>query len=108
MLTLTRRCENGTATVLVAGELDAMTAPDLAALLDAQMTGQERDLVVDLREVTFMSSAGLHVLLTATSDTAVSGIRLRVHATGSRAVERILRAAGGTDLLPLSEPPQAA
>jgi anti-anti-sigma factor len=108
MLTLTRHCENGTATVVVAGDLDAMTAPDLAKVLDAQVTGRERDLVIDLREVTFMSSAGLHVLLTAAVDTAFAGIRLRVHATGSRAVQRILRAAGGTHLLPLSEPPQAA
>jgi anti-anti-sigma factor len=101
MLTLTRRCENGTATVVVAGDLDAMTAPDLAEVLDAQLTGQERELVVDLREVTFMSSAGLHLLLAATVNTAAAGIRLRVH-TGSPAVERILRAAGGTDLLPLT------
>lgn len=47
------------------GELDLASAPILRRhLRDAQTSGAER-IVVDLRELAFLDSAGLHVLLDA-------------------------------------------
>lgn len=53
-------------TLCVAGELDVATAPALReALLDALGRDPIPDLVVDTREVTFVDSSGLAVLLMA-------------------------------------------
>ncbi|GAB3006675.1 STAS domain-containing protein [Amycolatopsis acidiphila] len=102
-LEFSRRSERGATTVVVAGELDAFTAPSLANELDTQLARAERDVVVDVSEVTFMSGAGLEVLMTAAAEAAGTGIRMRVRTTGSRAVERVLEAAGGEHLLPRAD-----
>jgi anti-anti-sigma factor len=55
---------SGAAWVHVAGELDLATAPLLRqALRDAQLYA--RVVVLDLRELTFMDSSGVHVILDA-------------------------------------------
>lgn len=53
-----------TRVVTVVGELDALTAPKLGALLTAQLTTAQV-VVVDLDGVQFLASAGLFVLLEA-------------------------------------------
>lgn len=55
------------ATVLVAGEVDLFTAPALLtalehARLDLDTTRGHTELLVDLREVTFLGATGLRVL----------------------------------------------
>lgn len=47
----------------LSGELDLLTAPKLAARLDEAVRQREGDVVVDLSEVEFVDSAGLHALL---------------------------------------------
>lgn len=51
-------------TVTVGGEIDALTAPELGALLTAQLAAASL-VVVDLERVRFLGSAGLSVLLVA-------------------------------------------
>ncbi|MDT7712278.1 MAG: anti-sigma factor antagonist [Pseudonocardiales bacterium] len=50
--------------VTVGGEIDALTAPELGALLTAQLAVASL-VVVDLERVRFLGSAGLSVLLAA-------------------------------------------
>ena len=50
--------------VTVAGEIDALTAPKLGAVLTAQLAATEV-LVIDLARVRFLGSAGLSVLFAA-------------------------------------------
>lgn len=102
-LVLSHRIERGAATVVVAGELDALTAPSLASELRSQLARAERDVVVDVSEVTFMAGAGLHVLMAAAAQAARAGIRMRIRTTGSRAVDRVLAAAGDENLLPRAD-----
>jgi anti-sigma B factor antagonist len=65
-LRLAKRRAPGTATVLeVGGEVDVLTAAKLATAIDWEVRRGEEDLVVDLRHVEFVDSAGLHVLLSA-------------------------------------------
>lgn len=45
------------------GSLDALTAPQLADFLRAQVEGGQARLVLNLGETDFMSSAGLRVIL---------------------------------------------
>jgi anti-anti-sigma factor len=54
----------GRAVVLIRGELDLATAPDLERVVSEHLEAQ-RDVVVDLRELEFMDSTGLRVLVAA-------------------------------------------
>jgi anti-anti-sigma factor len=49
--------------VRVEGELDALTTPKVNARLDGVLRTSATDLVLDLRRVQFMDSAGLQLLL---------------------------------------------
>ena len=55
--------KNGTAlTVRLSGELNTLTAPELSALLNKELTGVQ-NLTLDFAECDYVSSAGLRVLL---------------------------------------------
>jgi anti-sigma B factor antagonist len=51
--------------IKVEGELDLLTVAGLRSELDREVRQGEGDLVVDLRRVDFIDSAGLHLLLNA-------------------------------------------
>jgi anti-anti-sigma factor len=79
------------ARVEVAGELDLLTAPQLAsALREAQLNASL--VVLDTREVTFIDSAGVHVILDASRGSEWGGARLVV--ATSAVVDRFLGLAG--------------
>ncbi len=83
------------------GELDVATVPTLETELDA-VTALDHDLViiVDLTELTFMDSTGLHLLLRLNERFPK---RLRV-INGSSSVERLLDLSGARDQLPIIAP----
>lgn len=63
------------ATIRLTGELDASTAPVLRSLIDrVGETGADR-LVVDMRELSYMSSAGIRCLVYA-HQTAAPGVEV--------------------------------
>jgi anti-sigma B factor antagonist len=53
--------------VAVSGEVDVATVPVLEAALDAAIRQSEGAFILDLSDVDFMDSSGLHVLLRARS-----------------------------------------
>lgn len=55
----------GTAMVKLIGSLDTATAPDLERQLAPVLAGSIKDLVFDLAQLKFVSSAGLRVFSTA-------------------------------------------
>lgn len=61
----------------VAGELDLLTAPAFSARLDSEIAATDGAVVLDLSEVTFMSSVGIDALLKARE---FVGPRLRIRA----------------------------
>lgn len=62
-LTVATRRE-GTATVVsVAGELDVLTVPRLASMLDDIVRRHQGDVALDLTRTEFVDSLGLHALL---------------------------------------------
>lgn len=79
--------------VAVAGEVDCSTAPRLAACLESVLTTGPDELVVDLTEVSFLDSAGLHTLVTANAQAARLGVRMRV-LVATRAVLRPIQVTG--------------
>ena len=58
----TRKEKNATV-VKVAGKMDAVSSPELEKELSQLMTAGEKDFVVDLGELDYISSAGLRVIL---------------------------------------------
>ncbi len=54
--------ENEKLTVEINGRLDTLTAPDLESQLEPQLKGI-KELVIDLKELEYISSAGLRVLM---------------------------------------------
>jgi anti-sigma B factor antagonist len=71
----------------VTGELDIATAPQLAEML-RQAEECYRRVVLDLRELTFMDSAGVHVIFDATLRATAAGRRL-VLVRGPSQVDRV-------------------
>jgi anti-sigma B factor antagonist len=63
--------DDGWTTVAVAGELDLATADELSGAVRAGLAGGAVRL--DLREVTFMDSAGVRALNTALRESAAEG-----------------------------------
>ena len=82
--------------VVVRGELDAASSPQLQATLDALV--DDAGIAVDLAEVTFIDSSGLRVITAARRDALESGRALRIVAV-SAAVRRIFEMTGLSSLL---------
>lgn len=55
--------DSGTAVVTVRGELDIESLPVNQALVDGALESEPRLLVLDLRDLTFLDSAGLTLLV---------------------------------------------
>ena len=88
------------------GELDIATTPELEqALADATADGVE-EIVLDLRELTFMDSTGLRALAQANTRADASGVALSI-VRGPRQIERVLEISGLGSLLPLVDAPPA-
>lgn len=75
----------------VAGELDAHTAPDLAAALAA--VDDTADIVLDLADLAFMDSSGLRVIISTNGTLSDGGGTLVLRRPG-RTVQRILSISG--------------
>ncbi len=81
----------------LAGEIDAHTAPALAAHLDPLPAGQG-ELVLDVAEVEFMDSSALRVLIEAHERAQAAGRHLILQSPTS-AVLRLLEVSGVADHL---------
>ena len=54
--------ENEKLTVEVSGRLDTLTAPEFESKVEPELSGV-KDLVIDLKDLEYISSAGLRVLM---------------------------------------------
>ena len=92
--------EGGVERLTPIGELDIATAPTLERAFTGVFGDDNvRMIVVDLTELAFMDSSGLHVVLRM-AEACKDADRLRV-INGSRSVERLLDVSGVRDRLPI-------
>ena len=63
-MNIEKRLEGNTLAVILEGEMNTLTAPELAKALEGELDGVD-GLDVDMHELTYISSAGLRVLLNA-------------------------------------------
>lgn len=85
--------------VALRGELDLASAPRVAVVIEQALHDGWDDLVLDLRGLSFIDSAGLHLLLDLRRRVTGDGVRCAISAD-ARPVERLLAIAGLPDLLP--------
>lgn len=82
----------------VAGRLDSLTSPDVEQRILAAIDGGATSLLLDLSELTYISSAGLRVVLIAAKRMRDTGGRLAV-CSANRLVNRIFDVSGFTSFL---------
>jgi anti-sigma B factor antagonist len=97
----TTRPRPGTVVIDVSGGLDAVSAPEFGELLDCRMRSTLDQVVVDLSELDFLSSAGLSVLVHANLLAGTHGTALRIRTGRNRQVNRTLALTGLDQLLPI-------
>jgi anti-anti-sigma factor len=88
--------------IRVAGEVDVSTVAKLKRELDAARD-EAATALLDLSDVTFMDSTGLHVLLEASRNSVVSDWGFFI-LRPSGSVQRLIQVSGTADLLTLIDP----
>jgi anti-sigma B factor antagonist len=78
----------------ISGDIDMSNAADLRTELSARTPNGAHGLIVDLREVDYLDSAGLHMLHHLREDLRAGGQRLRLVIPAGSPVNQILRLAG--------------
>jgi anti-anti-sigma factor len=90
--------------IVPSGELDIASAPAFEQAIADATAEPGAELVLDLRELTFMDSSGLRALAQANTRAGESGVDLSIW-RGPRQIERVLEISGLGALLPLVDPP---
>jgi anti-anti-sigma factor len=98
------RSENGARLLSVAGELDLASSPTLEQELERVLADGPGLVIIDLRELEFIDSTGLSVLIRAHNRAQETGHRLGV-VNGSRQVRRLLSLTGVAERLTIVESP---
>ena len=97
-MTIQKTVNENVLTVALSGRLDTTTAPQLESELKASMEGVQT-LVLDFAELTYLSSAGLRVLLAAQKIMNKQG-SMRVKNV-NETIQEIFEVTGFCDILPV-------
>jgi anti-anti-sigma factor len=92
------KTSRGEIRIILRGDLDIGNAPQVEEALLAAEATDVPIIRLDLRELDFLDSTGLRVILSAQLRAAVDGDRLRV-TPGNDRVQRVFAMTGTTDLL---------
>ena len=95
-MTITQERNDGTLTLSIAGRIDTKTAPELDQLIKDALDGV-KELVFDLAQTAYISSAGLRVLLIAQKQMNKQG-KMKVVNANSDLME-IFEVTGFSDIL---------
>ncbi len=90
----TRELKN-VSVVKVSGRVDSLTAPDLDNVLKDHLNADRNNVVVDLQETEYMSSAGLRALVAALKEAKKRGGNVRLAQPSTR-VQEVIDLAGLT------------
>jgi anti-sigma B factor antagonist len=97
----------GAAVLGVQGEIDVATVLEFRTATEDLLGAPEGILVIDLAEVSFLSSSGLAVLITTAEQAEQRGIQLRLVVT-TRPVSRLLEMTATSNLFELYSDRQTA
>lgn len=91
----------------VAGRIDASNAPQVERDVLAAMEQSGAALIIDLSQLSYMSSAGLRVMLVAAKRAKAAGGKAVIQGA-QPAVAEVLRMSGFDRIIPLAETEAAA
>jgi anti-anti-sigma factor len=94
---ITEQSRNGSVFLALRGDLDIATIPQLEQALERAREASQT-LTLDLRELTFMDSSGLRVILSEHQRATDSGRKVSI-VPGPSAVQRVFELTGTTELL---------
>lgn len=99
--------DHKTAELIPAGEVDLATVGQLQRELETLIEAGFARIVIDLRQVAFLDSTGVHALISAQARADQDGWQLAI-TPGPRAVQRIFEITGVIDRLPFIQVDGAA
>jgi anti-sigma B factor antagonist len=99
------RRQGDAAILTLSGELDLHTTPELEERLTGAFGSAIELVILDLRQIDFMDSTGLRVLLAAHQRAHETGRRFAL-VRGADQVERVLTLTGVRDLLTVVDAPE--
>ena len=85
-----------------AGELDLATVEEAEAAVERARREQAGALCLDLSDLTFLDSSGLHLVLQIHAACRAQGEALRI-VPGPRSVQRVFDLAGVLEILPFAD-----
>jgi anti-sigma B factor antagonist len=88
--------------LVIAGEFDLESSTIVRATLHEHLRDDVRSVVVDLGDVTFMDSSGLHVVIDEGRAAVARGVAFAI-APGPPPVQRIFSITGTADLFPAAD-----
>ncbi|CAN5410232.1 anti-sigma factor antagonist [soil metagenome] len=83
--------------IMPVGEIDALNVGEFSTLLNQQLQAGKQQLIADLSQVTYMSSAGLRAFLTTLKETRRGGGDFRLAAIQA-SVRQVLDMTGFTSI----------
>ena len=95
-MTINKEKNNGILTLAIEGRLDTVTAPELEKVVNEE-TADVRELILDMKGLEYISSAGLRVLLAAQKKMNKQGVMKLTDVCD--AVMEVFEMTGFTDIL---------
>lgn len=89
--------------IALAGELDLANAATAEGELDAALEDEAAEVVVDMRDLEFIDSTGIALLVATLGRNEDGRARVRFVPSASMAVSRVLELTGLAERLPLAE-----
>lgn len=96
---ITKTLNNDALTIAISGRIDTLTAPQLDAEIQGKLDGV-KSLTIDLKDVEYVSSAGLRIFLTAQKIMNKQGSMVVKNA--SSAIKEIFDVTGFSDILTIA------
>jgi len=95
---ISKKTENDVCELSLTGRLDTTTAPQLEEVLKELFAQETKDLVLDMSQLDYISSAGLRVLLFAQKSLNAAGGKLTLKHVKPEIME-VFEITGFTDIL---------
>ena len=89
--------------IFLSGRLDTAGSEQIATEFATLAGSAKRGVVVDLSDVTFLSSMGIRALVASAKAQQAKGGRVVLHVAGNEVVGRTLEATGIAELIPTFE-----
>ena len=97
--------EDRAAVLAISGELDLSSTPELESHLEQAFQSSAKTVIVDLRELEFIDSTGLSVLVKADAQAKEAGCGFGI-VNGGAQVRRLLSLTGVTERLRVADEPE--